>query len=808
MLLPVVIEALEQDLLLELDPAVLGNLARFLLDLRIRQRLEPFDEHLGLDRFFLDPRLERRRQGEHLLDPLGQQSEIPLLGIAIGRDRLADDRVDRLGAHVGDDVADRRGVHDVRALLVDDLALVVHHVVIFDDLLADVVVARLDLLLRGLDRFGDPWADDRLAVGEVLVHQAREHRLRAEDAQQVVVEAQVEAAEARIALAARAAAQLVVDPAALVALGAEHEQAAGGDHALLLLGHLLPDLLLRLLARGARLHCRELVVDAEFDIAAELDVGASAGHVGGDRHRPGPAGLGDDMGLALMLARVQHGVLDLLLLEPFGEELGFLDRDGADEDRLAALLLLADRLDDSPELVVLVLVEFVVVVASPDRAVGRDRDHVHLVDVVEFGRLGGRGAGHARKLRIHTEIILEGDRGQSLVLRLDVDAFLGLDRLVKAVGPAAAVHHPPGEGVDDHHLPFLDDIIDVPLEGDVGLQRLVEVVDHLGVLEIVEVGADQKAFRLQQALHPLGAVLGQKDALVLLVIFVILGRNRLHDPVERDVELGLVVGRPRDDQRRARLVDQDRIHLVDDRIAERPLDHLLAVELHVVAQIIEAELVVGAVGDVRVVGVPALEIGDVGDDHAHGEAEEAVDLAHPVGVALGEIIVDGNDVDALALERVEIDRQGRDQRLALAGAHLGDLAAVEDDSADQLNVVMALAERALRGLTDRREGFGKDVVESLAGREAFLEPGGLALELLVAQRLDGGLERVDLVDDLAERADVAVVRRPENGFGESGEHVGILKFVRCSPAGGRSLGKRDREGAEDAPRAHSIRRSA
>jgi hypothetical protein len=43
-------------------------------------------------------------------------------------------------------------VHDLGALLVDDLALVVHHIVEFDDLLADVVVARLDLLLRGLDR--------------------------------------------------------------------------------------------------------------------------------------------------------------------------------------------------------------------------------------------------------------------------------------------------------------------------------------------------------------------------------------------------------------------------------------------------------------------------------------------------------------------------------------------------------------------------------------------------------------------------------------------------------------------------------
>ena len=49
---------------------------------------------------------------------------------------------------------------------------------------------------------------------------------------------------------------------------------------------------------------------AHVEIAAELDVGAAAGHVGGDRHRAGPAGLGDDVGFLLVIARVQHLVRD------------------------------------------------------------------------------------------------------------------------------------------------------------------------------------------------------------------------------------------------------------------------------------------------------------------------------------------------------------------------------------------------------------------------------------------------------------------------------------------------------------------
>ena len=108
-------------------------------------------------------------------------------------------------------------------------------------------------------------------------------------------------------------------------------------------------------------------------------------------------------------------------------------------------------------------------------------------------------------------------------------------------------------------------------------------------------------------------------------------------------------------------------------------------------------------------------------DDADAHAEEAVDLAHPFGVAAGEIVVDGDDVDALAGERVEIDRERRDQRLAFAGAHLGDRALVQHHAADQLHVEMALLERALGGLAHGGEGRGEQIVEGLAGGELGAE---------------------------------------------------------------------------------------
>ena len=68
-------------------------------------------------------------------------------------------------------------------------------------------------------------------------------------------------------------------------------------------------------------------------VAAEDDVGAAAGHVRGDGHGALAAGLGDDLGLALVVLGVEHLVLDAALVEQAGEPLALLDRHGADQHR-------------------------------------------------------------------------------------------------------------------------------------------------------------------------------------------------------------------------------------------------------------------------------------------------------------------------------------------------------------------------------------------------------------------------------------------------------------------------------------------
>ena len=116
-------------------------------------------------------------------------------------------------------------------------------------------------------------------------------------------------------------------------------------------------------------------------------------------------------------------------------------------------------------------------------------EHVQLVDVHELVGLGGGRAGHAGELLVEPEIVLEGDGGQRLVLGLDLDVLLGLQRLVQAVGVAPALHHATGELVDDDDLAAFDDVVAVAQEELVGLERLVDVVDDRDVLDVVEIGA-------------------------------------------------------------------------------------------------------------------------------------------------------------------------------------------------------------------------------------------------------------------------------------------------------------------------------
>ena len=340
------------------------------------------------------------------------------------------------------------------------------------------------------------------------------------------------------------------------------------------------------------------------------------------------------------------------------------------------------------------------------RPVRGNHDDVEAVNLVEFFRLGLRGSGHAGKLFVHAEIILERDGGESLIFTLDFHAFFCFDGLVQTVGPAPAGHLAPSEFVDDDDFAFLDDVIDVAREERVRAQPLINVVDGFEVLRVVHIRQREQAFALGHAFF------GQRGGLVLLVERVVNILDELgNDFVDAVIFVGRFFRGTGNNQRRARFVDQDRVHFVDDSEMMAALDAVGQVVLHVVAQIIETEFVVRSVGDIRAIGRAALRVVQIVNDDADGEAKRLIDRAHPFRVAPRQIIVHGDDMHAAAGERIQIRGQSGDESLAFAGFHLGDFAFMQHHAADELHVKMPHSQLAAAGFA--REGkrgheyFGK-----------------------------------------------------------------------------------------------------
>src|SRR5437879_7930826 len=181
---------------------------------------------------------------------------------------------------------------------------------------------QLDALLRLADGARDPGVgDDFPFLGAGAVHPAGD-TVGPEQPHQVVLEREEEHALPGVALAARPAAQLAVDAARFVPLGADDHEAAGW----VLVAAQLVDLGLREigpfdLLPERRLLRRDAAHLTLLHAGAELDVGAAAGHAGRDGYGSRRTRSRHDLRFALVLLGVQHLVLQAAPLDHAGQRL-------------------------------------------------------------------------------------------------------------------------------------------------------------------------------------------------------------------------------------------------------------------------------------------------------------------------------------------------------------------------------------------------------------------------------------------------------------------------------------------------------
>ena len=164
------------------------------------------------------------------------------------------------------------------------------------------------------------------------------------------------------------------------------------------------------------------------------------------------------------------------------------------------------------------------------------------------------------------------------------------------------------------------------------------------------------------------------------------------------------------------------------------LYHIFLIDRHVVAQVVEAYLVIGAVGYVAGVGGAALILRKPVHYNAAGKAHKAVDLSHKFPLVRGEVIVYGDDMHAVARKGVQICGKGRGKRFSIARLHFGDAPLVKHHAAEQLYSEGVLTQNPAARLAEGGVRLGQNIVERLAVRQTRFQPRRLRLKFAVGHR--------------------------------------------------------------------------
>ena len=366
-------------------------------------------------------------------------------------------------------------------------------------------------------------------------------------------------------------------------------------------------------------------------------------------------------------------------------------------------MVLDDLLDDRPLLRLLVRVEPVGFVLADDGQVGVDGDDLQGVELAEVVADRKRRARHPADGLVAVDELLDGHLVEDLPALGRLELLLRLDGGLEPVGPTLEFGDAAAGGGDELDPPIDDEIVDVAL--DQGLR--VE-----GEVDGGEVGgAVAEELDAELVLDPGDAGIGEGDGAAVGADLVVGARDEGLDE-GGDALITVLDGRgPGEDERHAGFVDEHGVGLVDDDDIAFGDPDVLVVEDEAVAEDVEADLGDGGVEDLRPVGFAPVVVVEGGRDRGRGDAEEIEDRLHPRPVADGEVVVDADDVDPAALERISGRGERTDERLALTGGHLDDVPLEESDESDELRVVGAFAQGALGGLP--REGRITD--EGLAG---------------------------------------------------------------------------------------------
>ena len=644
-------------------------------------------------------------------------------------------------------------VQHLKALFIDQLTLLIHYVIVKENVLTSAEVFAFQTLLRIFNGFRK-----KLNLkGLIFIHTKTvckaKHPIGAEKTEQIVFQRKVEGRITGVALTAASAAELVIDTAGFVALGTQNVKTARfsclfrfgrklfgklSKQFLITAAH-SEDLFLLRIKEGIG-YCNECVFKAFFfklllchklRVTAKLDIGTSSRHIGGNGYRTGGSCLRNDLGFQHMLLCVENVVGDLCLFQKAGKVFRTVNGNGTHKYRLPLLVALADLFHDGAILSGGGLIHNVGMIHSRQGTVGGDLHYVKIIDLAKLRLFGQGGTGHTGKLAVQTEIILEGNGCQCFGFLLNIHPFFGFDGLMETLGIASTGHHTTRKGIHDDNLTVLDHVVLVAVHRTTGSDGLIDMVIQNGIFGIGKVFHGKEAFSLGNTVFGKGSTFGffihdviRIQILIENLVIGFLDLMKLHGAdqiIGTGIKLGGGLPFTGNDQRGTCFINQDTIHLVHDGKGLAALHHIFLIKDHIVAQVVKAQLVIGGIGNIGKIGAGLFFFRHIPQNQPNGKTKEIVDLSHPFRISLGKILVYRNDMNAFARQCVKVGRQGRHQGFTLTGLHFRNAALMKDYTADQLNAVMTGTQHTIARFSDNGKGFGQNIIQRLAVCQTFLK---------------------------------------------------------------------------------------
>ena len=184
-------------------------------------------------------------------------------------------------------------------------------------------------------------------------------------------------------------------------------------------------------------------------------------------------------------------------------------------------------------------------------------------------------------------------------------------------------------------------------------------------------------------------------------------------------------------QRGTCLVNQYRVHLINDGVVQFSLYQLFFINNHVITKIIKTILVICHVSNITGILLPSFIVFHGVQNHTDSQPQKLMNLSHPLCITLCQIVIDSYNMNSLSFQRIQICRTSRNKSLTFTGSHLRNTTLMQNNTTDQLYPVMLHIQYSLCSFTNRRKSFRKQIIQSFSFGQPFFKLSGLILQFII-----------------------------------------------------------------------------